>query len=318
MANRRGANRRDARRNGLRGGGHDGASRERGGKRGQRDARDGQRDSRGGSPRGRSRSRSNKDLSSGLIEGRRAVAEALSAHIPIRHAYVQASIAAEGSLDDLLDQLATAGVPIEEVPASRLEAISSHGAHQGIVVETAPFAYADLSDVIAAAGTGDALVMVLDHVTDEGNFGAIVRSCEVAGASGVVIPKTRAAGVGVGAYKTSAGAVLHLPIAQVPNIAAAIDTLKKAGFWCVAATEHAERSAWEAPLDGRIALVMGSEGSGVSRLVLERVDDACRIPQRGKIESLNVAQAATVLAYEWARRTWGAAEADGGADDGAR
>ena len=140
-------------------------------------------------------------------------------------------------------------------------------------------------------------------MTDEGNFGAIVRSAEVVGAAGVVIAKARAAGVGVGAYKTSAGAVLHLPIAQVPNLATALDRLKEAGFWAAAATEHADQDVWQAPLDGRIALVMGSEGSGVSRLVREHCDFECRLPQRGRVESLNVAQATTVLCYEWLRRS---------------
>ncbi|MCH4053178.1 MAG: 23S rRNA (guanosine(2251)-2'-O)-methyltransferase RlmB [Atopobiaceae bacterium] len=299
---RQGGQRRDSRRNGLRGNGRDGNR----APRAQRPAGSaaagrgkGDKHARQGGP----------GFGSGasLIEGRRAVAEALALGVPVRRALVQQAEGADATLEGLVEQLADAGVEAEEVPASRLDALSSHGAHQGIVIEVAPYRYATIEDVVAASGTGDALVVVLDHVTDEGNFGAIVRSCEVAGASGVVIPKDRSAGVGVGAYKTSAGAVLHLPIAQVPNIASALVVLKEAGFWCVAATEHAERTCWDASLDGRIALVMGSEGSGVSRLVLERADDACRIPQRGSIESLNVAQATTVLAYEWARRTWGSA-----------
>lgn len=236
----------------------------------------------------------------GLIEGRRACAEALEVGVPLRRALVAQG---DETLASLVARLRAAGVEIQEVPRERLDGMSSHGAHQGIVCQTAPYRYADLEDVIARAGEGDALVVVLDHVTDEGNFGAIVRSAEVVGAAGVVIPKARAASVGVGAYKTSAGAVLHLPIAQVPNLAAALDHLKEAGFWAAAATEHAEQDVWHAPLDGRIALVMGSEGSGVSRLVQEHCDFACRLPQRGRVESLNVAQATTVLCYEWLRRS---------------
>lgn len=184
-------------------------------------------------------------LGSDLIEGRRAVAEALDAGIPIRTAYVQdgagSSEGTDKTLDTLVRRLADAGVECEVVPRSRLDRLSSHGAHQGIVVRTKPFSYATIEDVIAAAGEGDALVVVLDHVTDEGNFGAIVRSAEVVGAAGVVVANARAATVGPGAYKTSAGAVLHLPIAQVPNLARAIDQLKEAGFWACAATEHAEQ-----------------------------------------------------------------------------
>lgn len=238
-----------------------------------------------------------------LVEGRRAVEEALSCGMPLRSALVQER---SGERDQALERLAArledAGVPVERVPRSRLDALSSHGAHQGVMVRTRPFAYAELDDVIAAAGPAGALVVVLDHVTDQGNFGAIVRTAEVVGAAGVVVAKARSASVGVGAYKTSAGAVMHLPIAQVPNLARAIERLQQAGFWACAATEHAEQDVWHAPMGGRLALVMGSEGEGISRLVAEKCDFACRLPQRGRVESLNVAQATTVLCYEWLRR----------------
>ena len=137
-----------------------------------------------------------------------------------------------------------------------LDALSSHGAHQGVIVRTRPFEYAELSDILEKAGSKDALVVVLDHVTDEGNFGAIVRSAEVVGAAGVVIANARAAQVGVGAYKTSAGAVLHVPIARVSNVSRALEELKTAGFWACGATEHATDDVWSAPLGGRLALVM--------------------------------------------------------------
>ena len=109
--------------------------------------------------------------------------------------------------------------------------------------------------------------------------------------------------VGVGAYNTSAGAVFNIPIVQVPNLANALDELKEAGFWAAGATEHATQTCWDAPFEGRIALVMGSEGSGITRLIQEKCDFLCKLPQRGVTESLNVAQATTVLAYEWLRRS---------------
>lgn len=238
-----------------------------------------------------------------FIEGRRACAEALDAHIPLRRALVVSSTGErDRALEELVARIEQSGVHVEYVPRDRLDQRSSHGAHQGIMLEVEPFAYASLSDVIEAAGTGDALVLLLDHVTDEGNFGAIVRTAEVVGAAGVIVANARAARVGTAAYKTSAGAVLHLPIAQVPNLAAAIDQLKEAGFWIGAATEHAHDDVWHAPLDGRICLVMGSEGSGVSALVRKKCDFECKLPQRGRVESLNVAQACTALCYEWLRR----------------
>lgn len=239
----------------------------------------------------------------GLIEGRRASMEALESGLPIRRALVARSVeAGDDSLDRLCARLAEAGVPIDRVARSQLDAVSSHGAHQGVVMETEPFEYAALPDIIAATGEGDALVVVLDHVTDEGNFGAIVRSAEAVGAAGVVIAKARAASVGVGAYKTSAGAVLHVPIARVPNLKGALEKLKEADFWVAAVTEHADADVWSTPLSGRLCIVMGSEGEGISRLVRETCDFECRLPQRGRVESLNVAQAATVLCYEWLRR----------------
>ena len=235
------------------------------------------------------------------IEGRRAAVEALRAGFPVKRALVAEGEGKDAALAQLVAYLHAAGVPVITRPRAELDALSAHGAHQGIALEVGAFPYAELADIVARAGEGPALVVVLDHVTDAGNFGAIVRSAEVVGAAGVVIASKRAAEVNVGAYKTSAGAVMHLPIARVPNIARALEELKAAGFWAVGASEHAEGTCWETPLTGRIALVMGSEGEGLSRLVLETCDDLVRLPQRGMTESLNVAQATTALVYEWLR-----------------
>ena len=139
-----------------------------------------------------------------------------------------------------------------------------------------------------------------------GNFGAIVRSAEVVGACGVLIPNRRNARVNTAAYKTSAGAVMHLPIAMEANLARSLAALKDEGFWIVGASEHAQDIIWDAPLSGRVCLVMGSESDGLSRLVLDTCDHLVKLPQAGKVESLNVAQSATAIAYEWARQSRGA------------
>ena len=236
------------------------------------------------------------------IEGRRAAAEALRTGFPVKRALVAEGQGADPTLARLVDDLYHANIPVKTVPRAQLDELSSHGAHQGIALEVGSFPYAGLRDIINRAGDGPALVVVLDHVTDDGNFGAIVRSAEVVGAAGVVIASKRAAGVTVGSYKTSAGAVMHLPIVQVPNIARALDELKEAGFWVGGASEHAEGVCWQSPMQGRLALVMGSEGDGISRLVLEKCDFLTKLPQLGKTESLNVAQAATALCFEWLRR----------------
>ena len=287
-------------------------NRNQGGSRGSggRDSRGGQRSGSGRQQgrssnrqqgQGQSRGRGGRAPERSYIEGRRAVEEALRAGYPVKRALVAKGLEKDAAILKFVERLEAAGIAVSWVPRARLDEISSHGAHQGIVLEAEPFRYAELEDIIRAAGTGPALVVVLDHITDEGNFGAIVRSAEVVGAAGVVIASDRAAQVGVGAFKTSAGAVMHLPIAQVTNLPRAIDELKQEGFWVGGASEHAEDVCWDTPLTGRIALVLGSEGEGLSRLVRERCDFLVRLPQRGQTESLNVAQAASVLCYEWLR-----------------
>ena len=261
-----------------------------------------QRDGRGQRPQARDNRERVQAPKGEFIEGRRAAAEALRTGFPVKCALVAEGSDRDNSLVHLVNDLESAGIRIKYVPRAQLDALSSHGAHQGIALEVGNFPYADIADIIARAGEGPALVVVLDHVTDDGNFGAIVRSAEVVGAAGVIIANKRAAGVTVGSYKTSAGAVMHLPIAQVPNIARALDELKEAGFWVGGASEHAEGSCWDAPFEGRVALVMGSEGDGISRLVLEKCDFLTKLPQRGMTESLNVAQATTALCFEWLRR----------------
>lgn len=273
-----------------------------------------------------------------MIEGRRACFEALEAHLPLKKLLVQENMNATLQTADVERLIACArerGIACEYVKKSAMDALSSHGAHQGVMFEAAPFAYAEFGDVLAAidrkgaratdASAADAsapdahelvtntdnqtaahkqasLVVLLDHVVDEGNFGAIVRSAEVVGASCVIIANARCASVGVGAYKTSAGAVLHMPIVQVVNLARAIDELKEHGFWVIGASEHAQQTVWNAPFTGNVCLVMGSEENGISSLVQKKCDFICKLPQRGRIESLNVAQAATVMCYEWMRQ----------------
>ena len=245
-------------------------------------------------------------LTGDVVYGRRSVAEALEAELPVRQAFVaEAAHGRDANLARLIARLEGQGIEVKSVSKATLDGLAYGANHQGILLEIAPFSYAELGDVIAKAGEGDALVVLLDHVQDEGNLGAIARSAECVGASGLVIANRRAAGAGPGAYKASAGALAHLPIAQVPNLASAIDELKRAGFWVVCATEHAEASIWESDLSGRICLVMGNEDKGVSRLVQEHADLSVALPIVGRIESLNVAQAATVFCYEWLRHTLG-------------
>ena len=162
----------------------------------------------------------------------------------------------------------------------------------------------DAAKQSSAEHDGRALVVVLDHITDAGNLGAIARSAECVGASGIVIPNKRAARVTAATYKSSAGAISHIPVTQVANLVSTIERLKDEGFWVAAATEHASDLIWQSNLKGKIALVMGNEGEGVSRLVLENCDFGVKLPQVGEISSLNVAQASTACMYEWLRQNW--------------
>ena len=197
------------------------------------------------------------------------------------------------------------GVPVKNVDRARLEGLARGGVHQGVVVRVGPYPYSGLDEILTAP---DPLVLILDGVTDPRNLGAILRAADGAGASGVVVPKDRAVGVTAAAVKASAGASEHVRVARETNLRRAIDRMKKNGLWVYAAEGEAEGGAgtphYELDLTGPVALVLGSEGRGVRRLVREGCDGAISIPMLGAVESLNVSVAAAVLLYE-ARRQRG-------------
>lgn len=221
---------------------------------------------------------------------------------------LQAVMLAEGlrpdpAVEEIERRAREASVRVRRVPRRELDARSEHGAHQGVMAEARPFRFTPLEKVVSAAdGKQAALIIALDHVTDPGNLGAVVRSAEVVGAEGVLVAKRRSAAITPAAYKASAGALAHVPLMQEPNLVRALQRMKEAGFWVAGASEKAEQSVWDAPMEGRVVLVMGSEGEGLARLTAESCDFLVRLPQAGRIGSLNVAQAATALAYEWLRR----------------
>ena len=248
------------------------------------------------------------------IEGKRPVVEALRTQVPMRCVLMADNVQRDSLINDILRKAKNRGIPVKTISRKKLDEISERGSHQGVVAEALPFEYVNGSAIIEAAAAsaakhdGRALVVVLDHLTDAGNLGAIARSAESVGAAGIVIPNKRAARVTAATYKSSAGAISHIPVAQVANIASTLDRLKEEGFWVAAATEHAADVIWDANLKGKIALVMGNEGEGVSRLVLEHCDFGVKLPQVGDISSLNVAQASTACMYEWLRQNRTAAE----------
>jgi 23S rRNA (guanosine2251-2'-O)-methyltransferase len=193
------------------------------------------------------------------------------------------------------------GVPVKKAPRARIEELARGGVHQGVVARVGPYPYSGLDEILASP---DPLVLVLDGVTDPRNLGAILRAVDGAGASGVVVPKDRAAGVTAAAVKASAGASEHVRVARETNLRRAIDRMQKDGLWVYAAEGGGAMPYHELDLTGPVALVLGSEGRGVRRLVREGCDGEISIPMLGAVGSLNVSVAAAVLLYE-ARRQRG-------------
>jgi len=242
------------------------------------------------------------------VEGKRPVIEALRTDVPLKKILLADNAKRDPMVEDILRKARQRDVNVVLVPRDELDQKSARGSHQGVIAEAKPYAYASINDIVekaakyADANDGRALVVVLDHITDAGNLGAVIRSAEAVGAAGVIIPNKRSARVEATTYKSSAGAVSHMAIAQTANIANALERLKKAGFWACAATEQSANDLWDVNLKGKIALVMGNEHEGISRLVLENCDMAGKLPMMGEVGSLNVAQAATACMYEWLRQ----------------
>lgn len=243
-----------------------------------------------------------------IIEGKRPVVEALRTGVPMKCVLLGDYVKKDGLVEDILRKAKRADVPVKLVPRRTLDERSERGSHQGVLAQAKPFGYVGIGEIVDAAARltaerdGRALVVILDHITDAGNFGAIARSAETVGACGLVIPNKRSARVEASTYKSSAGAIAHLPVAQVSNLVQTMMRLKEEGFWIAGATEHASDVIWDVNLKGKIALVMGNEQEGLSRLVMEHCDLLAKLPVEGEVASLNVAQAATACMYEWLRQ----------------
>lgn len=238
-----------------------------------------------------------------VVEGRNTVVEALRAGRRITRVLIAEGAKPNPVIDEIRRRAKSAGARVEQVPRRDLDSLSARGAHQGVVAYVEAFKFAQLADIIASGSAAPrSLVVALDHVTDPGNLGAVARSCEAVGAHGLIVPKERSAPVTAVAEKAAAGAMSYLPIAQVANLAQALRQLKDAGYWVAGADESAFEDVWDVQLDDHLVLVAGAEGSGLARLTRETCDFLVRLPIRGQVGSLNVAQAVTVLAYDWLRR----------------
>ena len=238
-----------------------------------------------------------------LIEGRNAVSEALRAGRRLDKVYVAAGDT-DATLKALAAKARAAGAVVSETDRRKLDSMSESGSHQGIIALAAIKEYASVEDILdIAAQRGEApLVIICDGITDPHNLGAIIRTAEAVGVHGIIIPKHRSAGVTATVEKTSAGAVEHMAVARVTNIAAEIEKLKKLGVWIYGTAADAPASVWETSLTGPAAIVIGSEGDGMSRLVREKCDFLVSIPMRGKVSSLNASVSAALLIYEAMRQ----------------
>lgn len=240
-----------------------------------------------------------------IIAGRNAVNEALRAGRTLDSLYVQRGDHG-GGLAALIAKAKAQGVPIKEADPKKLEHMCGGANHQGVVAVAAVKEYASLEEIFARAEErGEPLFLVIcDGLEDPHNLGAVIRTAECAGAHGVVIPKRRSVGLTYAVGKASAGAVEHLPVARVQNVAALLEDLKARGVWIY--TADMDGSPWcQTDFTGPAALVIGSEGSGVSRLVKERSDFVVSLPIKGQVNSLNASVAAGVLCYEVARQRGG-------------
>ncbi len=240
-----------------------------------------------------------------LVAGRNAVAEALKAGRPIDSLFVQSG-EKSGALLSLIAKAKAAGVTIKEADARKLDRLCRGAVHQGVVAMAAVKEYASLDAVFdLASARGEPLFLVVcDELEDPHNLGAVIRTAECAGAHGVVIPKRRSVGLTYAVGKASAGAVEHLPVVRVENLARFLDQLKEKGVWVYAA--DLDGTPWcETELTGPVALVIGSEGNGVGRLIKEKCDFVLSLPVKGKVNSLNASVAAGILCYEVARQRSG-------------
>lgn len=249
--------------------------------------------------------REEKRTNENMIEGRNAVLEAFRSGKTVDKLYVQDGCK-DGPVQTILREARKQDTIVQFVGKERLSQFSETGKHQGVIASVASYAYSTVEEMLALAKERgeDPFLILLDNIEDPHNLGAIIRTANLAGAHGVIIPKRRAAGLTAVVAKTSAGALHYTPVAKVTNLVKTMEELKEQGLWFVCADMDGERM-YDLNLKGPIGLVIGSEGEGVGRLVKETCDFVASIPMKGQISSLNASVAAGVLAYEIVRQRLG-------------
>ena len=237
-----------------------------------------------------------------IIVGRNSVNEALRSNRPIDHILISRGTNS-GSILTIVSKAKSMGIPIKECNPKKLDYMCASAAHQGIIAVAAAYRYSELEDIFNLADSRNEppFIIIADEIEDPHNLGAIIRSAECAGAHGIIIPKRRSSGLTYVVSKASAGALEYVPIVKVTNISATIDDLKTHGVWIYGA--DMKGTTWcQTDLNGPVALVIGNEGHGISRLVKEKCDVILSLPMKGNITSLNASVAAGILMYEISRQ----------------
>ncbi|MBR1592586.1 MAG: 23S rRNA (guanosine(2251)-2'-O)-methyltransferase RlmB [Ruminococcus sp.] len=235
-----------------------------------------------------------------IIFGRNPVIEALKSDIPIDTVYIEGS---GGSLNLIRSLAKEKGIPVKDTDSKKLSRLSEGASHQGVAATAACGRYVQTEDILEISRQKNTkpFIIICDEIEDPHNLGAIIRTAETSGADGVIIPKRRSAGLNSTVFKTSAGAASYVPVARVPNLAAAIDKLKENGVW-IYGTDISGSDYYSTDFSGGCALVIGSEGFGMSRLIKEKCDFMIKLPMLGKINSLNASVAAGIFMYEVLRQ----------------
>ena len=243
--------------------------------------------------------REKENMDSDKLEGRNPILEALRANRTINKILV-AKGEREGSIKQIIALAKEKGIVVQDVEKGKLDSLSQTNSHQGVIAYVAVKEYVEVDDILKAAEEKgeEPFIILLDEITDPHNLGSILRTANAVGAHGVIIPKRRAIGLTATVSKASAGAVEYVPVARVTNLVQTIEYLKKQNIWVVGTDLSGEKPFYSSDLRGPIALVVGSEGEGMGRLVSEKCDFIVNIPMKGQISSLNAAVAGAVLMYE--------------------
>lgn len=242
------------------------------------------------------------NLYDNVIAGRNAVLEALDSEDKVDAVFV-AKGQAGGTILKIISEAKQLGYPVKEISPQKMDAMAGGVNHQGVLLTLSAVQYFSVDDIIRRARENDEepFLIIADEIEDPHNLGALIRTAETAGAHGVIIPKRRNVGVTSAVYKASAGAAAHLPVARVSNLAATVDELKEKGLWVYGC--DMEGQTWcQTDFSGGVALIVGSEGRGISRLLKEKCDVLVTLPMKGKITSLNASVAGGIVMYEVARQ----------------